>query len=52
VNGRFVDPLRLKLPRGRVLDGSLLAGFERERDLLDVMVTKPASRVAQSQQSR
>jgi murein DD-endopeptidase MepM/ murein hydrolase activator NlpD len=52
VNGRFVDPLRLKLPRGRVLDGSLLANFEKERDALDAMVTKPASRVAQSQQSR
>ena len=35
VNGRFVDPLRLKLPRGRVLDGPVLAGFEQERDRLD-----------------
>ena len=29
VNGRFVDPLRVKLPRGRVLEGPLLASFEQ-----------------------
>ncbi|MGC1092561.1 MAG: M23 family metallopeptidase, partial [Pseudolabrys sp.] len=29
VNGRFVDPMRIKLPRGRVLEGPLLAGFEQ-----------------------
>jgi murein DD-endopeptidase MepM/ murein hydrolase activator NlpD len=35
VNGRFVDPMRIKLPRGRVLEGPLMAGFEHERDRLD-----------------
>ena len=25
VNGRFVDPMRIKLPRGRALDGPVLA---------------------------
>jgi murein DD-endopeptidase MepM/ murein hydrolase activator NlpD len=39
VNGRFVDPMRVKLPRGRSLDGPLMAGFEKERDRLDVMMT-------------
>jgi murein DD-endopeptidase MepM/ murein hydrolase activator NlpD len=39
VNGRFVDPMRIKLPRGRSLDGPLLAGFEKERDRLDAMMT-------------
>jgi murein DD-endopeptidase MepM/ murein hydrolase activator NlpD len=39
VNGRFVDPMRVKLPRGRSLDGTLLAGFEKERDRLDGMMT-------------
>ena len=29
VNGRFVDPMRIKLPRGRSLDGPLMAGFEK-----------------------
>ena len=32
INGRFVDPMKIKLPRGRVLDGDLLAGFDQERD--------------------
>jgi murein DD-endopeptidase MepM/ murein hydrolase activator NlpD len=38
VNGRFVDPMRIKLPRGRSLDGPLMAGFEKERDRLDGMM--------------
>ncbi len=48
VNGRFVDPMRIKLPRGRSLDGSLLAGFEQERDRLDGMMANKPARVAQS----
>ena len=47
VNGRFVDPMRIKLPRGRVLDGPLLAGFEQERDRLDGMVNRAAGRMAE-----
>jgi murein DD-endopeptidase MepM/ murein hydrolase activator NlpD len=47
VNGRFVDPMRIKLPRGRVLDGATLAGFERERDRLDALMSQKPSRVAQ-----
>ncbi|MBV8920827.1 M23 family metallopeptidase, partial [Bradyrhizobium sp.] len=38
VNGRFVDPMRVKLPRGRSLDGPVMAGFEKERDRLDAMM--------------
>ena len=38
VNGRFVDPMRIKLPRGRSLEGGILAGFEKERDRLDGMM--------------
>jgi murein DD-endopeptidase MepM/ murein hydrolase activator NlpD len=38
VNGRFVDPMRIKLPRGRSLDGPLMAGFEKERDRLEAMM--------------
>jgi murein DD-endopeptidase MepM/ murein hydrolase activator NlpD len=51
VNGRFVDPMRIKLPRGRVLDGPVLGNFEQERDRLDTMMTRPSSRVAQTNQS-
>ncbi|HYJ44456.1 MAG TPA: M23 family metallopeptidase [Xanthobacteraceae bacterium] len=50
VNGRFVDPLRLKLPRGRVLDGPLLVNFEQERDRLDNMIARN-SRVASTGQA-
>ena len=39
VNGRFVDPMRIKLPRGRSLEGGLMAGFEKERDRLDGMMS-------------
>ena len=38
VNGRFVDPMRIKLPRGRSLDGPLMTNFEKERDRLDTMM--------------
>ncbi|SHL10366.1 Murein DD-endopeptidase MepM and murein hydrolase activator NlpD, contain LysM domain [Bradyrhizobium lablabi] len=38
VNGRFVDPMRIKLPRGRSLEGPLQASFEKERDRLDAMM--------------
>jgi murein DD-endopeptidase MepM/ murein hydrolase activator NlpD len=43
VNGRFVDPMRIKLPRGRSLDGQLLAGFEKERDRLDAQMSNRGS---------
>jgi murein DD-endopeptidase MepM/ murein hydrolase activator NlpD len=39
VNGRFVDPMRIKLPRGRSLDGAVMAAFEKERDRLDVQMS-------------
>ena len=40
VNGRHVDPMRIRLPRGRVLEGPLLASFEQERERLDNMITR------------
>jgi murein DD-endopeptidase MepM/ murein hydrolase activator NlpD len=46
VNGRFVDPMRIKLPRGRALDGPTLATFEQERDRLDNMMARQPGRVA------
>ena len=39
VNGRFVDPMRIKLPRGRSLEGPLMASFEKERNRLDAMMS-------------
>lgn len=49
VNGRFVDPMRIKLPRGRSLDGGVLATFEQERDRIDTLMARNPSRVAQTQ---
>jgi murein DD-endopeptidase MepM/ murein hydrolase activator NlpD len=50
VNGRFVDPMRIKLPRGRSLEGQLMAGFEKERDRLDGMMSNRggAARVSEA----
>jgi murein DD-endopeptidase MepM/ murein hydrolase activator NlpD len=41
VNSRFVDPMRIKLPRGRVLDGTMIEAFEHERERFDAMMTQP-----------
>jgi murein DD-endopeptidase MepM/ murein hydrolase activator NlpD len=50
INGRFVDPMTVKLPRGRVLDGSTLAQFDKDRDQLDALLASAAdARVAQAQ---
>jgi murein DD-endopeptidase MepM/ murein hydrolase activator NlpD len=51
INGRFVDPMRIKLPRGRELDGAILAQFERERDKVDGMMSQP-TRTAQATAAR
>jgi murein DD-endopeptidase MepM/ murein hydrolase activator NlpD len=47
VNDRFVDPMRIKLPRGRVLDGTALALFEKNREQLDSLMAHVPGRVAQ-----
>ena len=47
VNDRFVDPMRIKLPRGRVLDGTTLALFEKSREQLDALMAHVPGRVAQ-----
>jgi murein DD-endopeptidase MepM/ murein hydrolase activator NlpD len=46
VNNRFVDPLKIKLPRGRVLDGATLASFDKDREQYDGIMNRPAPRVA------
>ena len=53
INGRFVDPMKIRLPRGRVLEGTLLAGFDQERSRLDAMMTRATpSRYAQGRNNR
>jgi murein DD-endopeptidase MepM/ murein hydrolase activator NlpD len=46
VNGRFVDPMRIKLPRGRSLEGQMMASFEKERDRLDAMMNNRGARIS------
>jgi len=40
INGRFVDPMKVKLPRGRVLEGPVLTSFEEQRDKLDQVLAR------------
>jgi murein DD-endopeptidase MepM/ murein hydrolase activator NlpD len=35
INGSFVDPLKIRLPRGRELEGRSLAEFKRQREQVD-----------------
>jgi murein DD-endopeptidase MepM/ murein hydrolase activator NlpD len=51
INGRFVDPMRVKLPRGRELAGHMLANFESERARIDGIMTRAPARVAQAGQN-
>lgn len=48
VNGRFVDPMRIKLPRGRELAGSMMTAFEQERERLDAIMARKPARMAAS----
>jgi murein DD-endopeptidase MepM/ murein hydrolase activator NlpD len=48
INGRFVDPMRVKLPRGRELNGPMMATFEKERNRIDGIMTRSPARVAQA----
>jgi hypothetical protein len=48
VNNRFVDPMRIKLPRGRVLEGPVLANFERDRDGYDALMSRGTPQIAQT----
>lgn len=38
VNGRRVDPMRIRLPSGRALEGEELADFQRERERIDALM--------------
>ena len=40
VNGSFVDPMRIKVPRGCVLEGRPFADYERERDRINAMMRR------------
>ncbi|HEY1545974.1 MAG TPA: M23 family metallopeptidase [Xanthobacteraceae bacterium] len=42
INSRFVDPMKVKLPRGRVLEGTELTSFDRERDRINGIMAQAA----------
>ena len=44
INGNFVDPMAIKLPRTREFDGRMLASFKRERDRIDQLMAEIPSR--------
>ena len=47
INGRFVDPMRVKLARTREFDGRMLAEFTRERDRIDDLLARAPNAPAQ-----
>jgi hypothetical protein len=38
--------MRIKLPRGRSLEGPMMTSFEKERDRLDAMMANRGSRIS------
>ncbi len=47
VNGRFVNPMRIKVPRGQELEGAVLTEFQRERDRIDTLTGNTGTGSAQ-----
>lgn len=48
VNGNFVNPMKIRLPRGRELEGRMLAEFRRQRDAVEELLNRAGgARVAQ-----
>lgn len=43
INSAFVDPMRVKLPRGKELGGPMLAEFGKERERIDALMSKNAN---------
>jgi len=54
INGHFVDPMKIRVPRGRELDGRLLAEFRRQRDQIEATMqnAKTATAMAQRDAAR
>ncbi len=48
INGRYVDPMRIKLPKGRTLDGEMRTAFDLERYRIESLIdrARKPSRVA------
>lgn len=51
INGSFVDPLKIRLPQGRELDGRSLAEFKRQREQVDDLMTQSGASASLSQRA-
>jgi murein DD-endopeptidase MepM/ murein hydrolase activator NlpD len=49
INGHFVDPMKIRVPRGRELDGRMLTEFKRQREQIDATMLKSKSATALAQ---
>lgn len=47
VNGNFVNPMKIRVPRGRELQGPTLAEFKRQRDEIRSLIEKAGGTLAQ-----
>jgi murein DD-endopeptidase MepM/ murein hydrolase activator NlpD len=47
VNGNFVNPMKIKVPRGRELDGRALTEFKRQRDEIQGLIERAGGQTAQ-----
>ena len=43
VNGHLVDPMKIRMPRGRELEGRQLADFKRQREQVDGLIQTAGS---------
>ncbi|WP_114948838.1 M23 family metallopeptidase [Microvirga calopogonii] len=51
INGSFVDPLKIRLPRGRELEGRGLVDFKRQREQVDELMSHSVASAALSQRA-
>ncbi|WP_246216094.1 M23 family metallopeptidase [Microvirga makkahensis] len=51
INGSFVDPLKIRLPQGRELDGRSLAEFKRQREQVDDLMNQAGATASLSQRA-
>jgi murein DD-endopeptidase MepM/ murein hydrolase activator NlpD len=51
INGSFVDPLKIRLPRGRELEGRGLVEFKRQREQVDELMSHGVASASLSQRA-
>ena len=47
VNGNFVNPMKIRVPRGRELQGTTLVEYKRQRDEIQALIERAGGAVAQ-----